>query len=334
MYLDLLLAFGIGLGHAAPWQLTRPLHVPGTAMVKRATTSDPSCPQGFICEGDLMSCPTGTICPADTACVNFGGALACAPAVSGLSWCAINPDTYEAVACPDGRCCHGQCYLRDSVCCGNPNTRCTLGTLCNACPRGKTCGPNASCLDTTVSSSDAPSGTVTFPTGISGSISMTSTSSSRPPSQTSTSSTSGSSSGTSSAPEPTGTADFGEVLGLLEDLLERYMALVSESGLIVKQLDVLADPESRNESGLQERQAPSDAAAAVRRIDRFRSTAVELRWLSFYFLIPLLLSLIKVRFTVSGASTVRTRVNAIPEREWIPVSTPHSCCSEELACTK
>jgi hypothetical protein len=43
-------------------------------------------------------------------------------------------------------CSHGNCYNSNAVCCDNPGTRCTIGSLCGACSPGQTCGNNGVCL--------------------------------------------------------------------------------------------------------------------------------------------------------------------------------------------
>ncbi|KAK0634130.1 peptidase S8/S53 domain-containing protein [Immersiella caudata] len=253
---------------AALGRLHRPLSVPAGHIVRRATSSDPSCLQGFVCETDRQQCPAGTVCPPDTVCVSFGGALACAPASADLSWCALHPDTFEAVACPDGgRCCHGQCYLADSVCCDNPNIRCTLGSLCNACAATQTCGPNASCLDSPSSSSIQPSSTelssvVSSPTPPPISSDAPSTVSSTP-----------ASSAVSSAPVPTGTIDLRGVLKLVDELTQEFLDLSTAAGIISKQLDELAS-EAEEEEG-------NNGASLQRRADGdVTSTGIELDNLS------------------------------------------------------
>jgi hypothetical protein len=61
----------------------------------RATSLDPSCPPGFLC--DQTTCPSNVECPSGDACFNFEGTIACA--TPSLQWCALNPTTFEAVGC-------------------------------------------------------------------------------------------------------------------------------------------------------------------------------------------------------------------------------------------
>jgi hypothetical protein len=139
-----ILLHGIGSCRAAPGRtLGRPMGYdgqPAPQLEKRASSSDSSCPQGFLCEADRRTCASGIQCPTDEVCVNFGGTPACAPSGTQLDWCALNPDTFEAVGCDGGTCCHGQCYEVGAVCCTNTAVNCTLGSACNVCPPGDTCG--------------------------------------------------------------------------------------------------------------------------------------------------------------------------------------------------
>lgn len=60
---------------------------------RRGISADPSCPDGFLC--NELDCPSGINCPVGSHCVNFEGAITCAPDELGI--CALNPTTYEAV---------------------------------------------------------------------------------------------------------------------------------------------------------------------------------------------------------------------------------------------
>ncbi|RFU32891.1 hypothetical protein B7463_g3468, partial [Scytalidium lignicola] len=104
----------------------------------RATSQDPSCPDGFLCV--QQACPDDIICPAGQTCLNFEGTVACG--VPGLEICALNPSSFEAVGCSDGMCCHGNCYKSGTVCCNFDSIQCDVGDLCNACSPGQTCGDN------------------------------------------------------------------------------------------------------------------------------------------------------------------------------------------------
>ncbi|KAK0638973.1 hypothetical protein B0T16DRAFT_462686 [Cercophora newfieldiana] len=292
------LSVGSTVCYAALWRLHRPLSVPAGHVEKRATSSDPSCPEGFVCEADRQQCPVETVCAQGSVCTNFGGALACAPVIADLSWCALHPDTFEAVTCPNGgRCCHGQCHLSDSVCCDNPSTRCSLGDLCNACAATQTCGPSARCLDPSATSSFI---STELSTSFLGAISSTPlplvssvlsspsapSSLSPPPSSSSPSSipesttvppsssaasTPATSVSASPSPDPTGTVDLRELLGLINELTHDYLDLSAAAGVIVKQLDVLAIEPEEGEEGLQKRGLTRRAA---------ESTAIELRSLA------------------------------------------------------
>ncbi|KAH8812238.1 WSC domain-containing protein [Xylogone sp. PMI_703] len=104
----------------------------------RATSRDPSCPNGFLCE--QQGCDGNIICPEGQICFNFEGTVACGD--PGLTICALNPNTLEAVGCNGGTCCHGNCYTAGTVCCDFDSIQCEVGDLCNACKAGQTCGNN------------------------------------------------------------------------------------------------------------------------------------------------------------------------------------------------
>jgi hypothetical protein len=87
----------LGVSSATP--LKRPLSVPKNIR-RAATSSDPSCPDGFFCQ--QQSCPDDVKCPNGEDCLNFEGNFACAP--PGLKWCALNPTSLEAVGCGSGSC--------------------------------------------------------------------------------------------------------------------------------------------------------------------------------------------------------------------------------------
>lgn len=64
-------------------------------------------------------------------------------------------------------CSHGNCYNSNAVCCDNPGTRCTIGSLCGACSPGQTCGNNGVCLSnnpTTATRAPTPPATSTSST--------------------------------------------------------------------------------------------------------------------------------------------------------------------------
>ena len=84
--------------HHIPARLSRPIFAPAT--FKRATSQDPSCPTGFLCEQE--PCPSSAVCPSGEMCLNFEGTLACVPQDS--SWCALNPDSFQGVGCWNGIC--------------------------------------------------------------------------------------------------------------------------------------------------------------------------------------------------------------------------------------
>jgi hypothetical protein len=101
----LLLFLHVGHVTAAPSLLKRPRYVSGKslnqgAVVGRATSQDPSCPNGFLCV--QQACPSGVICGFDETCIDFEGTIACAP--NGLTFCALNPATFEGVGCTSGTC--------------------------------------------------------------------------------------------------------------------------------------------------------------------------------------------------------------------------------------
>ncbi|KAH6694937.1 hypothetical protein BKA61DRAFT_741936 [Leptodontidium sp. MPI-SDFR-AT-0119] len=155
---------------ASPLQVERPgisNHFNELQFLKRATSQDPSCPAGWLCE--QQSCPGDVVCSSGEICVEFEGTPACAPA--GASWCALNPNTFQAVECINGICCHGNCYNADAVCCDNSAVQCTIGNLCNACGPGQTCTTGATtCVGgdgehpTTSKSSTQTTPTITIPT--------------------------------------------------------------------------------------------------------------------------------------------------------------------------
>ncbi|CRK24670.1 hypothetical protein BN1723_003196, partial [Verticillium longisporum] len=83
------------------------------------------------------TCGGNVVCPGDRTCVDFEGTVGCA--VPGLSWCALNPITFEAAGCDGGVCCHGNCYVSGAICCDYESVKCVLGELCNVCSPGETC---------------------------------------------------------------------------------------------------------------------------------------------------------------------------------------------------
>ncbi|KAH8810884.1 hypothetical protein F5884DRAFT_897418 [Xylogone sp. PMI_703] len=106
------LAFSL-LSNAAPTFNFTVLDSDGLPMLRpagllaRATSQDPSCPAGFLC--NKQSCPGNIICPEGEVCINFEGVSACMD--PGLQLCAFNPSTFQAVGCANnGVCCHGNCY--------------------------------------------------------------------------------------------------------------------------------------------------------------------------------------------------------------------------------
>jgi len=68
--------------------------------LKRSTSSDPSCPEGWLCE--QQGCPGNAVCPSGQVCIDFEGTPACAP--TGASWCALNQNSLQAVECNGGIC--------------------------------------------------------------------------------------------------------------------------------------------------------------------------------------------------------------------------------------
>jgi hypothetical protein len=103
-------------------------------------------------------------CPGSDICVEFGGTAACAP--NDHDWCALNPDTFEAVGCKGGTCCHGQCYTQGVTCCTNNAVQCTLGATCNVCPPGVACGSNGCAGVTTTTKTTTSSKTPTIPVSL------------------------------------------------------------------------------------------------------------------------------------------------------------------------
>jgi hypothetical protein len=101
-----LLAFIVwtAISLATPLRVSRPLWIDEKAQnlsLKRSTSQDASCPTGFLCIQD--TCPGGVVCPPGLDCINFEGTSACVP--QGTTWCALNPDSYEAVGCVNGGTC-------------------------------------------------------------------------------------------------------------------------------------------------------------------------------------------------------------------------------------
>jgi hypothetical protein len=191
---------------ASPLQIKRPgwsNNFNDLQLLKRSTSSDASCPAGWLCE--QQNCPANVICPTGEICVDFEGTPACAP--SGTSWCALNPNTLQAVKCVNGICwyvktsrqlmlsrqkgrlgcfmrfyvfnltlylyfSHGNCYAADAVCCDNNAVQCTIGHLCNVCEPGQTCttgtstcavGGGSSTTTKSSVSTSHPSSTATSP---------------------------------------------------------------------------------------------------------------------------------------------------------------------------
>lgn len=70
----------------------------GLPLSSRGISGDASCPDGWLCQQQIcnLACPAGEIC------IQFEGTAACAPAKS--QWCALNPNTFQAVECQDGIC--------------------------------------------------------------------------------------------------------------------------------------------------------------------------------------------------------------------------------------
>ncbi|KAH6710677.1 hypothetical protein BKA61DRAFT_694333 [Leptodontidium sp. MPI-SDFR-AT-0119] len=157
------LLFLITVCVAAPAQFIEPLLASNASLLnlKRSTSQDPSCPSGFLCE--QTACPANVVCPTGERCVNFEGTLGCVPN-AGLSFCAINPTNRQAVGCNQGVCCHGNCYIDETVCCDRPSVQCSVGQLCNACPSGQTCNANGCSGDPNTA---PPTTTTSKPTSIS-----------------------------------------------------------------------------------------------------------------------------------------------------------------------
>ncbi|KAL5332144.1 hypothetical protein BJX70DRAFT_385026 [Aspergillus crustosus] len=185
----LLYASVLGITSGSPLKLPLTVGVPKLLPRADTSSSDPSCPDGFLCE--QSDCPDDVICPKGDECVNFEGHYACAP--PKVIFCALNPSNLEAVGCDSGICCHGNCYSEDAECCDFPSTKCTIGELCNACGPNQKCGDNK-CTDSNLTPTTTLSSTKT---------SSTETSS------TETSSTETSSTETSSGqPTPTTVSDI------------------------------------------------------------------------------------------------------------------------------
>ncbi len=70
-------------------------------LLRRATSQDPSCPDGFLCIQE--ACPSGVICPSGMGCFNFEGTIACG--FKNQQVCSLNPMTLEAVGCENDRIC-------------------------------------------------------------------------------------------------------------------------------------------------------------------------------------------------------------------------------------
>ncbi|KAH8812652.1 hypothetical protein F5884DRAFT_314506 [Xylogone sp. PMI_703] len=106
---------------------------------RRGISQDPSCPDGFLCV--QQSCPSDVTCPSGTSCYNFEGTVTCG--WPGLDYCALNPNTLEAVGCNGGQCCHGNCYPSDAVCCDFDTIQCSVGQPCNVRGSDQTCDNSA-----------------------------------------------------------------------------------------------------------------------------------------------------------------------------------------------
>ncbi|KAL5332274.1 hypothetical protein BJX70DRAFT_404762 [Aspergillus crustosus] len=181
----------IGITSGSPLKL--PLSVP-KILPRADTSSDPSCPDGFFCE--QSECPDDVICPEGGECINFEGYYACAP--PKVMFCALNPSNLEAVGCDSGICCHGNCYSEDAECCDFPDTKCTIGKLCNACSPNQKCGDNK-CTDSNPTSTTSSSTSTAAPPVETTSASTSDSTSTETSSSSGTSSSSETSSETSSS---------------------------------------------------------------------------------------------------------------------------------------
>ncbi|KAL7940247.1 hypothetical protein V8C42DRAFT_338118 [Trichoderma barbatum] len=233
------------------------------SLSERAVSQDPSCPAGFLCR--QHNCPAGIVCPSGQNCIDFEGTLACGS--PELQWCAVNPTTLEAVGCDGGVCCHGNCYKPGTVCCDFPSIQCTVGTRCNACNPGQTCGNNqcagtASSVTSTTSSSTAPtviiSSTVSLVTASSSTLTATSAPISISTATTATASTSSLSS-SSSISSPTVVPSVGLYVntGCFSDsitarvLSEKSVTDLSPTGMTVEKCIALAQQGSYTYAGVE-----------------------------------------------------------------------------------
>ncbi len=56
---------------------------------------------------------------------------------------------------------HGNCYVKDAVCCDNNQVKCTIGEACNVCPAGQTCEASGCSGEAPSSTSASPAPTPT-----------------------------------------------------------------------------------------------------------------------------------------------------------------------------
>lgn len=85
---------------AAPRSFTTPLYISDfdRELLKRVTSADPSCPPGWLCNS--QTCPSTISCPDGYYCIDFEGSAFCAPNLGSQgSYCSLDPDTLQGVAC-------------------------------------------------------------------------------------------------------------------------------------------------------------------------------------------------------------------------------------------
>jgi hypothetical protein len=108
---------------------------------------------------------------------------------------------------------------------------------------------------------------------------------------------------------------------LVEELSEKYLDLVTDTGQVVGELDSLANNEPNTQPGPERRELqPRDIGGIVERLNTIRSAATGIRrstsFPHIFLFYQLLINIDIFCQTEALASGLRQRANALPEREW------------------